>query len=359
MFLELNTSFSLWNASNNSKNIDNDFCSSPLEKDDSVKVLLLFFYIIVMVLAILGNTLIIHIVYSNRSMRTSTDIFIANMAVCDLGIPYILLPKKIAGLFVGRYVWLIPGEIGIAVYKLVPFVHDIFIDCSTFSLLLITFDRFCAVLLPHKRHLLSNNVVIILNISAWFASVSINAVLLRIFNVSYKDGMQYCFASWYSDTASDVYFKTLMCTNIIAPIILISSAYTAIFRKLKKQVQVLGTSISDQLKLRESLLQKKIVRMTFAIICTFGLCWLPVILTVFLQPFLKLNTNSTRYPCWVYQYGEFSLHMKVLPSITNPGLCFVFSRKYRDEVHRLFGGRFRCTRNKVGDLGEINGNAQD
>ncbi|XP_031554997.1 QRFP-like peptide receptor [Actinia tenebrosa] len=357
MALQVNTSF-LLNASNNSDNIRDDLCSSPLEKE-GVKVFLLFFYIMVMLLAILGNTSIIYIVYSNRTMRTSTNIFIANMAVCDLGIPYVLIPKKIARLFVGRYIWMVPGEFGIAVCKLVPFVHDVFVDCSTYSLLLITFDRFCAVLLPHKRHLLSNKVVVILITSAWLASISINAVLLRIYNVSYKDGRRFCFASWYSDTASDVYFKTLMCTNIIAPILLITSAYSAIFHKLKRQVQVLGNSISDQLKLKESLLQKKIVKMTFAIVCTFGICWLPIIFTVLFQPFVKLNANSTRYSCWVYRYSEFSLHMKVLPSITNPSLCFVFSKKYRDEFRRIFRGRFSCASNEVGNLeDEVNANAQ-
>jgi hypothetical protein len=272
------------------------------------------------------------------------------MAVCDLGIPFFLLPKKIAEIFVGRNVWLIPGETGLALCKIVPFVHDVFIDCSTFSLLLITFDRFCAVLLPHKRHWLSTKVVAILICLTWLASISINAVLLKLLDTLYRpDGKLYCAPAWYSRTAADTYVQIMICTNIIAPIVLITAAYSAIFFKLKKQVLILGDSISDQLRQQENLRQKKIVKMTFAIVCTFGICWLPVIFTAILRPFMNKNANSTAYPCWVYIYAEVSDNIKVFPSITNPALCFVFGTKYREELCRILR-RFVgcCCRNRIG-----------
>jgi hypothetical protein len=297
LFFQGNITDNPWNESRNSNKsvpTTSSFCTSPLETHEELKITLFVYYIVFMFLAILGNTLIIYIVFSNKSIRTSTNIFIVNLAVCDHGIPFFLLPKKIAELFVGRYVWLIHGETGLALCKIVPFVYDVFIDCSTFSLLLITFDRFCAVLLPHKRHLLSTKVVAILICLTWLVSISMVAVFLKIFHIVQANGKIICVDFWSDPKAYSAYFITLICTNIVAPIVLITAAYSAIFFKLKKQALILGDSISDQLRQQEYLRQKKIVKMAFAIVCAFAVCWLPFAMTAFI---MHAVFDSSTYTC--------------------------------------------------------------
>lgn len=44
----------------------------------------IFFYSVIMLMSLVGNTLVVYIVWRNRTMRTTTNFFIVNLAVSDL-----------------------------------------------------------------------------------------------------------------------------------------------------------------------------------------------------------------------------------------------------------------------------------
>ncbi|XP_031571912.1 QRFP-like peptide receptor [Actinia tenebrosa] len=316
-------------------------CISLVKTYEGLKVVLLFFYIVVMVLAILGNTLVIYIVYSNKPMRTSTNIFIVNMAFCDLGIPFFVLPKRMSELFVGKYVWLIPGDVGLALCKLLPFVHDVFIVCSVFSLLLITFDRFCAVLLPHKRHLLSKKVVLISITFAWVLSIGICAIILKAFLVYDVNGKRLCNSFWYTQSYM-AYFITMICFNIFIPIVLVTIAYSAIFYKLKHHVLTIGDSFSNRQRQQEHLRQKKIIKMAFAIVCAFAVCWLPYAVVVFIRISFIFSSPSPFASCSFWIASSISYYFMILISVTNPAICFTFGTSFREELCKIIRRVFGC-----------------
>lgn len=60
-------------------------------------------YTSIFVLAILGNSLVLYTVASNRTMRTVTNLFIANLAVGDLLIMALCVPFSVASIIVLQY----------------------------------------------------------------------------------------------------------------------------------------------------------------------------------------------------------------------------------------------------------------
>ena len=109
---------------------------------------------ILLVWSLLGNVLVIAVVYCNQNLRTNVNYLIVNMAVSDLLIPCITAPRFIFWNIEGT-TWLVDGSLGEALCKLVAFLSQISPFVSSISLVLIALHRFMAVVYPTRGQLLS------------------------------------------------------------------------------------------------------------------------------------------------------------------------------------------------------------
>ena len=109
-----------------------------------------------MLLSMLGNALLITVVYknANQRMRTPNNYFILNMACADVlhqsDMPF---PSALSTLHVATssYQWLITGVAGELLCRLSQFIGQMSVLVSTASLLVTALDRFFLVFYPLKR----------------------------------------------------------------------------------------------------------------------------------------------------------------------------------------------------------------
>ena len=80
--------------------------------------------------AVIGNTVVLAVVYRNKTMRKTINFFIANMAFSDLIFPVISVPRVVTIVSFG-YKWLVlHGTLGMIFCRMVPFVMEITIIVS-------------------------------------------------------------------------------------------------------------------------------------------------------------------------------------------------------------------------------------
>ena len=72
---------------------DNTSSSIVTEDPIAAKVCKTRAYCLLLVVSLLGNTLIIMVVYRDNKMRTTTNLLIVNMAVSDLLVPIFAMPR--------------------------------------------------------------------------------------------------------------------------------------------------------------------------------------------------------------------------------------------------------------------------
>ena len=84
-------------------------CSS-LIKPEVLKVGATVAYSLILVVSLVGNSLIVLIVYKTPTLRKPINMLIANMAMSDLLYPIFLFPVQLAEVPVGS--WLIGGTLG-------------------------------------------------------------------------------------------------------------------------------------------------------------------------------------------------------------------------------------------------------
>ena len=108
-------------------------------------------YSLIMFVSVLGNSLVLAVVYrnENKRMRTTTNYFIVNMSCSELLITVINIPFAIAGLVSGNN-FLVGGTLGNILCKLSELLFNLSTVVSLLSLGNITVDRFLLVFYPHK-----------------------------------------------------------------------------------------------------------------------------------------------------------------------------------------------------------------
>ncbi|XP_020917072.1 neuropeptide Y receptor type 2-like [Exaiptasia diaphana] len=337
---------SLFNSTRPVSTASTDACYNLLSKNLELRMFILIVCIMVILVGLTGNALIVYIIVKNKPMRASTNFFLINMAVCDIGVVCFMVPKKASEVLTDHLGWLVPGFTGRVLCKLVPFLHDVFSEGSTYSLLLITLDRFIAVVLPHKRWLSSKFIVLVIISCAWVASFSVNAVILKTVRLVRFNSKIYCMSIWDSSREEFLaYVFTMITIHFIFPIIFIPTAYTAIFRKLKLQFAASRNSISNQNQIHDLLRQRKIVNMAFAIVCGFAICWTPLALQGILR--FTVFLDQAVLPCPFRRFQDASHYFLLFIAVTNPVICFTFGTVFKENLKRLYRRLCGCGRRRA------------
>ena len=104
-------------------------------------------FCLIIIVSLAANSLIVMVVYKTPNLKKTINYFIANMDISDLLFPIFLIPLNLSNLH-NNYSWLIGGQLGQALCKLVRFFGGVSTAVSSQNLILIAVDRFGSVVFP-------------------------------------------------------------------------------------------------------------------------------------------------------------------------------------------------------------------
>ena len=131
------------------------------------------------------------------------------MASSDLLYPIFVIPWRLSNLHTNNS-FLIGGQLGQALCKLVPFFSNVSIVMLTRNLILIAVDRFGAVLFPLRLPLIRAKLCSFFILATWmFAIVFISKDLLAFELVEYPEGAR-CVRRWKKVLGESSSFASLL-----------------------------------------------------------------------------------------------------------------------------------------------------
>lgn len=246
-------------------------------------------YCIVLLLSLMGNTLIILVVYRNSRMWTASNYLIVNMAASDLLLPFFAVPRMIVEVLVGRERWLIGGTAGLALCKLAYFLQDVSTAVSVQSLLAITAERFYVVMFPLKATAMKSNIKYVIPLT-WLTVIGLHSPYLEVFKLCLVQGKLYCCQRWSMSARSQfTYFVSILSLVFGVPLIAIVILYAFIVFKLFRQKLPPGTrnSITQNQRDQRDRQNRNILKMAVTVVVTFFLCFSPLVILA-----LLLTTGS-------------------------------------------------------------------
>lgn len=274
--------------------------------------------------SLIGNVLTCLVVYKNVNMRTTINYLFVNMAVSDLVIPLVVAMRKIVEISTGSLEWWIGGVTGHLLCKIVYVLSDISPMVSILSLVMISFDRFAAIVVPFKAARYPDKLRVYSIAFTWvFAIVFCSPYFYFLGIQEHPGNKQYCVMNWNDDTRR-AYSVPLTVIFIIIPFTLLIIMYSCILYKIKSQPRNL--SQTDNGKRRSQASKRNITMLSFTVVFIFALCWGPYFVVVMLSSF-KWN--------WTYNfcsYLDFIFTVQFLAytnASINPALYFLFLKNFR------------------------------
>ena len=230
--------------------------------------------------------------------------------------------------------WLIGGQIGQALCKLVHFFGEASSIVSIQNLVLIAVDRFGAVVFPLRSPLLRSKLCAFFISATWIvaaAFVSPYLIALELFEYS---GKRRCAELRWKKTfgESSSYAGYLLADSVLfifIPVMLLVLLYSIILIKLKTQVHPGEQSANTQQQRNRQ--NRNVLQMSIAIVLVFVFCWLPYSTSYLIMWYPVSSTLS----CGFWLYHTVAFLMAIGYCAINPIICFIFSSNYRGGLKRL------------------------
>ena len=289
---------------------------------------------LILAVSLMANSFIVLIVYKTPTLRKPINYFIANMALSDL-LFSILWPPTFLSLIHRTNLWLIGGQFGQALCKLVPFFVEVSTEVSIQNLVLIAVDRFVAVVFPLRSPLIRSKLCPFFILGTWIVAAAAISPYLFIYQlVEYSDGMR-CVRRWkkaFGESSS--YADFLLVIAILFRYLLVMFLiilYSIIIIKLKTQKHPGEQSANTQQQRNRR--NRNVLQLSIAIVLVFVFCWLPFTTNVLIKQYL--TSSKHQFSCGFWLYYEVTYYMAVGYCAINPIICFVFSSNYRQGLKRL------------------------
>ena len=306
-------------------------CSS-LIIPEAVKIGVTVAYSFILCVSLVGNFLIVLIVYKTPTLRKPINMLIANMAMSDLLFPIFLFPLRLAEFHVGS--WIIGGALGQALCKLHIFLANVSGVVSIQSLVLIAVDRFRAVVVPLRSRLITRKLCPFFIIATWITAMAVlSPFLVANKVVKYRERLM-CVSLWmeiFGGTFEN-YALAVVVVFFYIPFVLVVVLYSIILMKLKMQAHPGEQSVSgEEQRTRRN---RNVLKMAIAIVVVFFICLIPYFSNFVIARF-SAPDSSIWFSCSFILYVIVTRSISYTNCAINPIICLIFSNNYRQALKRL------------------------
>ena len=298
-------------------------------------------YIITMLVSLVGNILLLYIVWKKPDVRSLTSFMFVNMAVADLLVTLVVIPYTMSD-FYTHGVWPMTGLFGQITCKAVLYIAFFTITASILCLTFMAVDRFYAVVYPFRQLLWFRRPKVLTPI-VWLLSMALMSVVLLfvVLESDPENSNRRCVAKFtiFGDESRAIrgVFIHFFVINYLLPVSVISVLYTITARKLWFH-EAPGDNL-NQNRQRQQQTKRKVVRMLIIVFTAFALCWLPgqvfqlyLVVTEWARDLKIVQTVC-------YWFGHNN-------SAINPWLYIGLNRRMNNAFSRMTGNKLQLARGK-------------
>ena len=291
--------------------------------------------------SLLGNSLVVVVIFKNRSMRSTINYFIVNMASSDILFTLFVIPRLISELHSAPNRWFIGGTFGSMLCKFDFFIQDTSTAVSILNLVAIAFDRFFGVVFPMKAGLMNGAKVCgVILVGTWLISALLHSPYFYAYKL-YEDSI--CVYNWGPTVdhakVSKIYFVVLSITLFFFPATLLTAVYSIIIITLWRNKIPGNQSLRN--KKRVAKRNRNVLKMVMAVVIVFICCWLPVNISIY----VALFRWGSHPPCYVRTLFFWVILLAYSNGCISPFLYFIFNENFRQGFRKVF-----CRRHLRGSL---------
>ena len=292
---------------------------------DQLQVARFSIFAFVFVLGIWGNVMVIASICTAKRLKSSSNYFIANLAVADIGSLLIAMPIAVIGQVTD---WPFGG----IVCRFLNPLKDLFLHVSIITLTAIAIDRYVHTAYPFKPHLSTNKVKLTIAL-IWLVDYLIVPLPMGFVMKIRKhpwNGFDVCMAEW-SPEGRKISILVL-CGFVFLSVFITGLAYLGVGvvmfgqrQRMKQRAQEQGARNQQKAFKRQLEKNAKTVNLMVVIVLVFWLTVLPLTVFGLLLELKVLVLNPSEYVISFF----VALHLLFLQHCINPILLYVLSKEMR------------------------------
>ncbi|KAK7003397.1 neuropeptide Y receptor [Biomphalaria glabrata] len=208
---------------------DNVTLSSEEEELTRTEIPFIVLYVLMCVIAVLGNSLTVYVVLSRRRMRNVTNYFIASLAVSDVLMALICIPFTFVANIILNW-W----PFGSIMCSVVTYLQAAIVFQNAYTLLAMSMERYIAIMHPFMRRLGKRRCLQLVAL-CWvlaFLTPIPTAITSRLAPPeNYTDpDKPVCLEDWESKQKQFTYSLTIMILQYFVPLAVLIYTYAQIVR---------------------------------------------------------------------------------------------------------------------------------
>lgn len=283
--------------------------------------------------AFTGNLLVTATFLSTPSLRTSTNLYIVNMAVSDIfGSCFNWLLYAVEGMLTSRT--LINGHSAPILCKVGMYSRAVSQLVSVLSLVLIAFDRYIAVVFPLKEisfGMGQERGRITFSLFTWLIALAYGCPYIIYAEVVKVDDQTFCRVVWNSKLVDTIFNGVGFLLFYCIPLMSIAILYFRILKALTERPATQNAT-RGKIKNHKQNQHKKVTKILISIVVTFFVCWTPLCFYLALKMFRP--TLFLKDKCHII-VALFFYIFPTLNTAINPLILFVFSTNFRNALANL------------------------
>ncbi|XP_072834858.2 kiSS-1 receptor [Pogona vitticeps] len=295
------------------------------------------FFVLLMVVGLVGNVLVVYVVTKHKPMRTVTNFYIANLAATDIIFLVVCVPFTAA-------LYPLPGWIfGEVMCKLVNYVQQVSVQATCITLTALSVDRWYVTVFPLRAlRQRTPRVAAAVSLGTWVGSflVSIPVLMYNQLTEGYWFGPQtYCSESFPSIHHQQAFILYNFLAVYLFPLLTLLLCYAAMIHQMGRpaiepanhpcQVRPLAE--------RSAATRARISRMVALVVALFAVCWGPVQFLLLLQAFGSGLPHSYS----AYKVKTWAHCMSYANSCVNPIVYAFMGTNFRKAFQKVFPSAFK------------------
>ncbi|XP_062864689.1 tachykinin receptor 3-like [Trichomycterus rosablanca] len=277
----------------------------------------------VLAVALSGNLVVVWIIVAHRRMRTVTNYFLLNSALCDAAMA--AFNTLINFIYAAHGDWYF-GEGYCRFHNFFP-VAAVF--ASIYSMTAIAVDRYMAIIHPLKPRLSATATKVVI-VCIWVLAVVLAFPLCFYSTIRTLPRRTICYVAWPRPAEDSFMYHTIVSVLVyMLPLVVMGIAYTIVGVTLWGG-EIPGDSSDNyhgQLRAK-----RKVVKMMIVVVLTFAICWLPYHV-YFIVTGLNKQLNKRKS---IQQVYLSVLWLAMSSTMYNPIIYCCLNNRFRAGFKRAF-----------------------